>query len=349
MPPETAGMNRDHPIDVSILVVSYNTRALTLAAIASAIRETAALATEIIVVDNASTDGSAAAIAEAFPSVRLVASATNLGFARANNLAARFARGRFLLLLNPDTVVLDRAVERLHAFALARPSARIWGGRTLFADGRLNPASCWGRMTPWNLLCRATGLTAIFRDTETFNGEAYGGWSRDSLREVDIVSGCFLMIERAFWSELGGFDPAFFMYGEEADLCLRGRTLGARPAVTPDATIVHLGGASETARTAKMVKLLSAKAALVARHFHPATRSLGSALLTAWPLSRLAATAARAAFTGNAAHRDAAATWREIWRQRDLWRHGYRKPAAASASIAPAAADASLPTPRTRF
>lgn len=341
-------MSRALPIDVSILVVSYNTRALTLAALHAAISQTTSITSEIVVVDNASTDGSAAAIAETFPGVKLIASPVNLGFAAGNNLAARSARGRYLVLLNPDTVVLDRAIERLHAFAVARPAARIWGGRTVFADGSLNPASCWGRMTPWNLFCRATGLTGLFRNTETFNGEAYGGWPRDTVRDVDIVSGCFLMIERTFWNELGGFDPEFFMYGEEADLCLRARARGARPVVTPDATIVHLGGASETARTAKMVKLLAAKASLISRHFHPAVRPLGLALHSAWPLSRLVALTLRAALTGRAADRDAAATWGEIWRQRAHWQRGYR----AGPSTSPVAVDAqtapSLTMPRTR-
>ena len=108
-----AGMSPDQPIDVSILVVSYNTRALTLEALASAIHETSHLATEIIVVDNASTDGSAEAIAAHASHPRLIASTDNLGFARANNLAAREARGELILLLNPDTLVRDGAIDRL--------------------------------------------------------------------------------------------------------------------------------------------------------------------------------------------------------------------------------------------
>lgn len=207
-------MSRTQPIDVSILIVSFNTRELTLEALRSVRRETTDVSYEVIVVDNASGDGSAMAIAAEFPDVRLFARADNIGFARANNLAAREARGKYILLLNPDTVVLDRAIDRLHAFARRLPDARIWGGRTLFADGSLNSASCWGRMTLWNLACRATGLAAVFRTAEVFNGEAYGGWLRDTERTVDIVSGCFLMIESSFWRELDGFDPLFFMYGE---------------------------------------------------------------------------------------------------------------------------------------
>lgn len=310
-------------IEVSILVVSFNTRALTLAALDSVLAETRDLAAEVIVVDNASHDGSAEAIARHPLGGQLIALDRNIGFARANNIAAEAAHGRYLLLLNPDTVVLDDAIRRLVAFAEAEPQARIWGGRTVFEDGRLNPASCWGRMTLWNLLCRASGLTGLLPRSELFNGEAYGGWARDRVRPVDIVSGCFLLIERAFWQRLGGFDSAFFMYGEEADLCLRAEALGARPMVTPAATIVHLGGASERARADKMVRLLAAKAALIARHFKPSTRGAGLVLLALWPLTRWIALVLAASVTGSAAQHESALVWREIWQRRGEWSKGY--------------------------
>lgn len=322
-------------VDVSVLVVSYNTRELTLAALSSLLDRTKSLRIEIIVVDNASRDGSAAAISEAVPGARVIASADNLGFAGGNNLAAQHARGEYLLLLNPDTVVLDGAVDKLVAFARARPQAQIWGGRTLFADGSLNPSSCWARLDLWNLACRASGLTGVFADSEVFNGEAYGGWQRDRVREVDIVSGCLLLIRRELWQLLGGFEPAFFMYGEEADLCLRARRLGARPAITPDATIIHLGGASEATRAGKMVKLLAAKATLIDRHLAPGTRRLGRVLLAAWPLTRWLAFSVLARTTRKSRHSEAAKVWREIWRRRGEWRRGWtssgQQPATATA------------------
>jgi GT2 family glycosyltransferase len=307
---------------VSVLVVSYNTRELTLAALTSVARETS-VPHEVIVVDNASSDGSAAAIASHPSAPRLVALDENNGFARANNLAAEQATGELLLLLNPDTLVLDGAIDRLVAFAWSEPHAMIWGGRTLFADGRLNPASCWARMTLWSLFCRASGLAALAPGSERLNGEAYGAWQRDRIREVDIVSGCFLLVPRWIWQALDGFDPLFFMYGEEADLCLRARALGARPAITPDATIVHIGGASEPARAGKMVKLLAAKATLIERHFAPRERPLALALLALWPLTRCLATTCLAAITGSARYATAAQAWREIWSRRDEWRRGY--------------------------
>lgn len=319
-------MQPQRSIDVSILIVSYNTREMTLAALDSVYAETRNVRFEVIVVDNASTDGSAQAIADHPGQPRLIALDHNIGFARGNNLASEHAAGEYLLLLNPDTVVKDRAIDRLVSFAHFNPHARIWGGRTLFGDGALNPSCCWRRITLWNLLCRATGLTAIARNSAIFNSESYGGWKRDSIARVDIVSGCFFLITRDFWRQLGGFDPLFFMYGEEADLCLRAQRFGARPVLAPQATIIHYGGASEATRAGKMVKLLAAKASLVERHFHPSVRGLGLALLAAWPLSRMIALKAAATLTRNQRLATGAATWAEIWRRRKEWQHGWSSP-----------------------
>jgi GT2 family glycosyltransferase len=324
------------PIDVTIVIVSFETRDLTLACLDSIATETVVPRRSVRVVDNASQDGSADAIRQHPIAAHLIASRDNLGFARANNIAARGADSEFILLLNPDTVVLDGAIDRLVAFAHANPEAGIWGGRTLFADGTLNPSSCWRRMTPWNLLCRASGLTGIFRGSGLFNGEAYGGWPRDTVAEVDIVSGCFLLIRRTLWERLGGFDPAFFMYGEEADLCLRARALSARPMVTPDATIIHLGGASERTRSAKMIKLLAAKTTLIRRHWHPLLQPLGVGLLAAWPLSRGLALAALSIVRGSEARRAQAAVWWQIWSHRAEWLAGYPVPAGAVGTGVPA-------------
>jgi hypothetical protein len=310
-------------VDVSILIVSFNTRKMTLEAISSVVRETKDVTYEIIVVDNNSADGSADAIAAHPAAPKLVAHSDNIGFGRANNLAAEHATGEYVLLLNPDTIVRDRAIDRMVGFARENKRALIWGGRTVFADGTLNPASCWQRITLFNLIARATGLAGLFPHSPVFNPEAYGGWPRDTVREVDIVSGCFLLIPRSIWMALGGFDPQFFMYGEEADLCLRARRIGARPLLNPHATIVHLGGASEKTRAGKMVKLLAAKATLIERHWPRFAVPLGRFLLTMWPLSRWAACSAMALLQKTAEKREAADVWRSIWRSRNNWRYGY--------------------------
>ncbi len=206
---------------VSVLVVSYNTREMTLDCLRSIVAETH-MPYEVIVVDNASLDGSADAIAAEFPKVHLMAETENHGFAKGNNIAAATARGEYILLLNPDTVVLNGAIDKLVAFARAKPEAKIWGGRTLYGDGTLNRTCCFQHMTLWKIFCRATGLAVLFRNHRAVS-EAYGGWDMNDVRSVDIVTGCFFLIPRRLWEDLGGFNLAYFMYGDEADLCLRAK------------------------------------------------------------------------------------------------------------------------------
>ncbi len=303
---------------LSILIISCNTRDMTLECIRSVFEQTTRTAFQIIVLDNASADGSADAIESEFGSrVRLIRSEDNLGFAGGNREAARHAGGEYLLLLNPDTVVLDGAIDKLLDFAQSCPQAGIWGGRTVFADGSLNPASCWSRQTLWSLTSQALGLTSLFRNSSVFNPEGLGGWDREGVRTVDIVSGCFLLIRRELWDHLDGFHPDFYMYGEEADLCLRARSFGARPVVTAAATIIHYGGASESLRTDKFNRLLAAKMLLIDRHFVPGTRLIGRVLLALWPLSRLIAHQTISIITGKAS--ESALVWGSVWRERRIW------------------------------
>ena len=304
---------------VSIIVVSYNTSEMTCTCLQSVVAETT-VPYELIVVDNASSDGSAVAIKVEFPDILLMAEAENHGFAVANNIATKRAKGDYILLLNPDTIVLNGAIDRLLAFAHRRPEAKIWGGRTLFGDHSLNPSSCWRRMSLWNIFCRTTGLTGMFPQSALFNSEAYGGWDRNAERQVDIVTGCFFLIKRVDWESLGGFNPVFVMYGEEADLCLRAeRALSARPRVTADATIVHYGGASERVRADRVIRVLRAKAELLHRHIPAWQRPLARGLFLLFPLSRRIAASA-----GVRKHRgESSNVWREVWQRRAEWGNGF--------------------------
>ncbi len=272
---------------VSIVIVSYNTVELSISCLSSVFAETRLTPIEIIVWDNASSDSSVTEISARFSDrLRLISSPVNLGFAGANNQAIKYASGHRLLLLNPDTVVLDGAIDRLVSFANKYPQAKIWGGRTLAGDGRLDPSSCWGQQTLWSLICQASGLSVAFKNTNLFNPEGIGGWNRKGIRQVDIVSGCFFLIDRELWADLGGFNEDFFMYGEEADLCLRAKSHGASPIVTSDATIIHYGGASERVFADKLVKLLKSKRLLIDRHFPSFQRRLGKWLFYLWPVRR---------------------------------------------------------------
>lgn len=306
---------------LSILIISFNTREMTLECIRSVFDQTSKTDFELIVLDNASADGSADAIETEFGGrVRLIRSEDNLGFAGGNNAAAKCAKGEFLLLLNPDTVVLDGAIDKLLAFAAARPDAGIWGGRTVFADGSLNPASCWSRQTLWSLTSQAMGFSSLFRKSSFFNPEGLGGWDREGVRQVDIVSGCFLLIRRDLWDRLDGFHPDFFMYGEEADLCLRAESFGACPMVTSEATIVHHGGASEAVRSDKLQRLLAAKCLLLERHFPKSRLGMAKSLLAAWPLTRCLAHSVLSPI--RASSRRSSTVWRDVWAHRSVWLAG---------------------------
>ena len=307
---------------LTVQIVSYNTRDLTLSCLGTLFAATAE-PMRVVVLDNASDDGSADAVAAAFPQVDLIRSAENLGFARANNVIAETVTSEWLLLLNSDTEVLPGAIDALLGFARANPAHGIYGGRTRFPDGSLNPGSCFDRLTPWSAFCDATGLAAAFRDSALFDPEHIGGWARDSVREVDIVSGCFFLIRAALWRELGGFDPRFFMYGEEVDLCHRARARGWRPVVTPAATIVHLGGASRSSPASKRIQVARSRASVVELHWPARWRPWGRAMLWLWAANRYAAATlmARAGVGRAAAPRG---LWAEVWACRRDWLRGWR-------------------------
>lgn len=315
----TNGKPGEPPL-VSIMLVNWNTREMTLDCLRTVYEQTREVPFEVIVVDNGSHDGSAEAIAAEFPQVVLMAETENHGFAIATNISVERARGRYVLLLNTDTLVLDDAIDKLLAFAQRRPEAKIWGGRTLFEDHTLNPFSCWGRITPWSAFCQAFGLNAVFRGSELFNAEGYGGWKRDREREVDIIQGSFFLIEKAFWDELGGFDRTFFMYGEEADLCARAYERGARPRMTPEATIVHFGGKSATKKADKLVYILGSRNGLIERNFPRNLIGFGKAMTAAWALTRSIAYPVAAMFAPS--FRDSAKCWKDVWRRRKEWRNG---------------------------
>ena len=250
---------------------------MTLACLRSIVAETTTqVEYEVLVIDNCSTDGSFDAVRDEFGDDSLVfimfpSRTRTLGFAGANNESWRKrAQGKYLLLLNPDTVVLDRAIEELLEFAEENPKNGIWGGRTVFADGSLNPTSCWGPYTLWSEFCGSfRPASDVPRDPSLFNPRSYGRWQRDSIREVGIVTGCFLPdADRNDWNALGGFRSGVL------HVWRRGRSLhagdssrGMRPIVTPNATIIHHGGASEPIQVDKMVRLHDANVRLFRRHF----------------------------------------------------------------------------------
>lgn len=307
--------------NISLIIISYNTCGLTLECLHSVFSNIRFPKSEfeVIVFDNASTDGSADAIEELFGNrLTLIKSDTNIGFAAGNNAATEKVTSDYILLLNPDTLVLNNAIDNIYSFAELNPSAKLWGGRTLFADHSLNPGSCWSRQTLWSLVCQVMGFSSLFRRSSIFNPEGIGGWDREGERYVDIISGCFLLIKREFWIKLSGFSPDYFMYGEDADLCLRAKKFGAKPLISSTATIVHYGGASEKVRADKLVRLIKAKALLIKDHFSHNLSRIGVLLLSGWPLSRYIAH--KLFFIlGRKNSNNSLIVWKEVWNRRNEW------------------------------
>lgn len=325
-------------LDLSIIIVSHSTPQLVARALTSLMVETRQSSYEVIVAEIDPSEEPANPLGNHPVAPLLLKLPADTSSAKAINQAARVARGKYILLLHADALVIDRAIDRLVKFAAAHPEARIWGGRTLYQNRRLDPKSCYRHMTVWSLFCRACGLAAIFKGSELFNAEAYGGWLRNTVRNVDIVADAFFLIERDLWNGLKGFDTAFETSGQEVDLCLRARAFTARPMFTPDSTILHSGKPDDLQVAGFTAAMIAARMALVQRHWSRTAAPAGRFLLNAWPLTRAIATtvAARLKPTGRARH--TAAHWQAVWKRRNEWAvsAGPEHPAAATAISAAA-------------
>lgn len=303
--------------ELSIILVSYNTAPYLRRALESVIAETHRTSYEVIVVDNASSDDSVVMLRQHFPQVHLIASEQNNGFAGGVRQGATVARGKYLLLLNPDTVILNAAIDRLMDFAKTHPDNGIWGGITLNNDLSINTQHAWAKPNVTDLLFSTLGLSKLFKHSALFNHANYGDWQRDSIKVVDITSGCFFLTTRALWDKLDGFDARFFMYAEEADYCLRAQALGYQAIVTPDARIIHHGGVSHHRLAGKMVKLLKGKVELINRHIAPSQRAICKALLYWYVLNKYLLHSLKP----RSPQRQ---EWRDVFQQRTDWLQGYR-------------------------
>ncbi|RYX82734.1 glycosyltransferase family 2 protein [bacterium] len=252
----TAPISRDEQVLVSVVIVSYNTRDTTLHCLRELERELGRLKgkSEVFVVDNDSKDGSVEAIREAFAAVQLIELDTNEGFGPANNRAFEQAQGEFLLLLNSDAFVHEGSIETLVRFLQKPENARVGGvgPKLLNEDGSLQ-ASCWKFPSPGRSWIEALGVARVFSSHPKLGD--YYRWAHDETRGVDFVIGACLLVRKAVYKEVGGFDPDFFLYAEETDWQKRMLKQGWTIAFCPDAIVTHLGGASGAADTNKTSNL----------------------------------------------------------------------------------------------
>lgn len=317
---------------VSVVIVTYRSAsylAAALDALATALED---VRSELVVVDNASGDDVAAVVADfadrGRAPVRFVDRPVNDGFASGCHTGVALSTGTHVLLVNPDAVVDPGAVRALLEEIERRPRSGILGGRALDGSGRTTAGAWWGRPTLWSTLCFATGLSSLAPGHPLLDPEATDRWDGRA-REVDVVSGAFLFISRATWDSVGGFDPVFRLYGEDADLCLRARDAGWRPRVVPTATFRHAVGSSTQGSATRTALVMRGRATVLRRHLRPGTRRLAVMLLVAGCGLRAAAgalpagTARPTKGTPPGRPRTPAAHWRLAWSTRRTWAAGW--------------------------
>lgn len=236
-------------MDISIIVVNWNTRDLLATCLESILSTSGSdvgpylshgtFILDVLVVDNASSDGSIQMVRERFPWVRLIANSENIGFAPANNQAIRHSQARYVLLLNSDTQVCPGALGQMVRFMDEHPGAGGCGPLLLNPDGSLQP-SCHPMLTPGREFWRLMFLDKLWRRA-TYAQE---GWDREAPRRVEVVKGACFLLRRAALDQVGLLDETYFMYTEEVDICLRLTLAGWQLWWVPQAVVKHYGEAS---------------------------------------------------------------------------------------------------------
>ncbi len=241
------------PMDLSIIVVNWNVRELLRRCLEHIPQAVDGLLYEVIVVDNASTDGSQT-LAEAFPHLRWIQNDENVGFTRANNQGIQVARGRYLCFLNPDTEPQPGSLATLAHYLEAHPRVGIVGPQLRYPDGSLQP-SRYRFPTLMSALLESTPIAWHWPNNPWSRRYHCADLPPDRAHEVDWLNGACLMVRREVITQVGGFDEGFFMYSEELDLCRRARDAGWRIVYIPEARVIHHEGKSS-------------EQVVVARHVH---------------------------------------------------------------------------------
>ena len=230
-------------MDLSIIIVTWNGRSFVEECLQSIEAEAHAPGPEIIVVDNASTDGTPDMIARDFPTVRLVRNRDNLGFAKANNIGIALAGGKYVLLVNSDVRVLPGCLNKLSALLEQNPTVGLVGPQMLGTNFKVR-RSCMRFPTLWNSFCRATAMDTLFPGSRLLGGMLMSDFAHDTPRDVEVLNGWFWATRREALRQVGPLDEHFFMYGEDVDWCYRFHLAGWRVVFFPEAQAIHYGGGS---------------------------------------------------------------------------------------------------------
>jgi GT2 family glycosyltransferase len=245
--------------DVSIIIVNWNTKDLLLSCIRSLKNRTRNLDYEIIVVDNASADGSQEAMKLNFPDVTLIQNKENLGFGKANNIGIQASSGRYLCLVNSDVEIKEGCIDHLINFMEQHPEAGMAGPKIYYPDGRIQ-ISCKQFPSLWNYFCEAMGIHNIFPNFKIFSAVEMNYFNHNELRRVDVLMGAFWAIRREALEDVGLLDERFFFYSEDTDWCRRFRKNGWEIFFYPESEIIHYHGGSSSGPSSKyLIQLRRAK------------------------------------------------------------------------------------------
>jgi GT2 family glycosyltransferase len=224
--------------EISIVIVAWKAKRYLELCLNSLVEAPPCRSLEVFVVDNASGDGTAEMVESAYPWVKLIKSAENLGFSRGNNLAIRQCRGRYIALVNPDVIVFPGCLDALADFLDQNPKVGNVGPR-VFNPDMSQQSTCRRFPTLWNNFCSATHLESIFKGSRFFAGEHMFYFPHDRTLKVDVIVGCFSMIRREAFEEVGLLDEGLFMYGDDVDWCRRARNAGWDVFFYPGARAIH--------------------------------------------------------------------------------------------------------------
>jgi GT2 family glycosyltransferase len=233
-------------VQLSIIIINYNSRSLIEQCFASIDKAIVGLNTEIIVVDNNSTDGSKEYLPSKFPGIRFILNNQNTGFGKACNQAFKASTGNYVLFLNPDTILSETCLTDCISFLKTHTDAGAVGVRMLDERGKFLKESKRGLPTPSVSFYKLFGLTAIFPRSKTFARYYQGHLPENENNPVEVLSGAFIMIKREVFEKVNGFDETFFMYGEDIDLSLRITQLGYKNYYLGKISVIHLKGGSTT-------------------------------------------------------------------------------------------------------
>lgn len=229
---------------LSVIIVNYNVKEYLQNLLYSLDKAAAGIQYEVIIVDNASDDGSVELLKDKFPYVKLIVNDKNLGFGKANNIGLALSKGEFILLINPDTIIQEDTLTKLLSFFKLNNQIGLAGCKILNPDGTLQLACRRSFPGPWTSFCKVTGLSNLFPNSRFFARYNLTYLDENKSYEVDAISGSFMMMRRKVYEIVGGFDEQFFMYGEDLDLCFRVQKAGFKNFYVHDTQIIHYKGES---------------------------------------------------------------------------------------------------------